>query len=205
MKNQKTKVTSILTIIIFLVVFIGCSESEKKEANTSSSSKTSTKESKVKNINSDTPLVNDFRGIKWFTKKADIPDLKFEPYDQYTGKKINENNSIGDIPLESISYYFNGKDQLREVELSFDGVHYDKLVSFFTKTMGVDPYQQSEKIIVPEMFGSGSTTVHKSTSVWDLPSINIVIEKSIFANSSGVRGKCNIKPKAEKTRTGGGL
>ncbi|MFA5181452.1 MAG: hypothetical protein WC405_09055 [Syntrophales bacterium] len=194
-------------LMALLVVFLGCSGGGEKA---------SVDPAKKEAATSKKPLVNDFRGIKWFTKKSEIQGFEggFEKeyHNQYTKRsfwnKKDENASLGDTPLRSIDYVFcnvkkkGGDGEFCEVKIEYDSINYEKLVSFFTQTLNVSPAQDYKQ--EPNIFESGGT-INTTTALWDLPSIKIEIVKS-YKTSDGIwTTRCHITPKKEKSKTGGGL
>jgi len=208
MKTQKTKVTVILTSLltmILLVVFLGCSGGGgDKKSDPAQSQKEATPA--VKQEAAKKPLVDDFRGIKWFTKKSEIPGfaesfvLYYDYPDSQTSvwEKKDENKSMGNIPLDYVRYTFcyfkekGGDGKFCKVDFSFDRANYDNVVSFLNQSLGAFGAQTSvteppeNKYVKPIII---------TTTRWDLPSIRVEVSN----------GHCTIEPKKEKSKTGGGL
>jgi len=204
----------ICLLMALLVVFLGCSGSGDKAAIDPANKEAETVKKEATAAKK--PLVDDFRGIKWFTKKSEIPgfegSFEKEYHDKYAKTSVwnkkDENKSLGDTLLNGIGYVFcdvkkeGGDGEFCEVKIDYESINYEKLVSFFTHTLNVSPAQDYKQ--EPNLFESGGT-ISTTTALWDLPSIKIEIVKS-FKSSAGMWTTwCNIIPKKEKSKTGGGV
>lgn len=90
-----------------------------------------------------TPAPDSFRGLKWGTPLADIPDLLAvnKPGFEDTFFKKNERLSFGDADITSVAYYFR-KDKLYRVGVAFAGRanHFlikDRLLGMYGQGRGV--------------------------------------------------------------------
>jgi hypothetical protein len=198
MKNQKTKATvvliSLLTMIL-LVTFLGCSKSPKAAKKS---------------------FVDDFRGIKWFTKKSNIPDFekKYELlYYNFSDEnsewvKKDEDTNLGDTPVNGISYIFcgvkrkGGDGEFCKVDISYDSINYDRLVSFFTQTLNVSPAKDYKQKPTYSTYGG---TLNITKAIWNLPTVKIKVYKSFETPTETAITTCTIEAKKEKSKTGGGL
>ena len=190
-------------LMALLVVLFGCSGSGEKASGDSATKEVDTvkKEAVVKK-----PLIDDFRGIKWFTKRSAIPGFSENFKTGYNGwKKKNENNSMGDTPVKDIEYQFCGANNAEEfcaVQIDYDPINYEKLVSFFSQTLNVSPAQDFKD---ESNFDSYGTRTQRTTAVWDLPTVIITITKSVNTTTGLTFSSCKIEAKKEKSKTGGGL
>jgi hypothetical protein len=198
MKNQKTKVTVVLIgllTVVLLVTFLGCSKSPEAAKKS---------------------FVDDFRGIKWFTKKSQIPDfekryelLYYDFYDETSEwVKKDEDTNIGDTPVNGISYIFcgvqskGGDGELCKVDISYDSINYDRLVSFFTQTLNVSPAKDYKQKPTYSTYGG---TLNITKAIWNLPTVKIKVYKSFETPTETAITTCTIEAKKEKSKTGGGL
>lgn len=90
-----------------------------------------------------TPAPDSFRGIKWGTPLADVPDLLAvtKPGFEDTYFKKDERLNFGDAEITSVAYYFR-KDRLYRVGVAFSGRanHFlikDRLISMYGMGRGV--------------------------------------------------------------------
>ena len=89
------------------------------------------------------PAPESFRGIKWGTPLADLPDLLAvtKPGFEDTYFKKNEKLKFGDAEITSVAYYFR-KDKLYRVGVAFSGranqfLIKDRLISMYGMGRGV--------------------------------------------------------------------
>jgi len=197
-------------LMALLVVFLGCSGSGEKAAVDPAKKEAETVKKEAPA--SKKPLIDDFRGIKWFTKRSEIPGFSenFANRDYSidggsTWTKKDENKSLGDIPLTEIVYVFcgdkkKGDDEFCGVKLDFDSSNFDNVSSFLNASLGTFGAQNTENQMDfndPRLRTKDTIT----TAKWDLPSLRIEIRK--LSQYSSVT--CEIWAKKEKSKTGGGL